>query len=564
MTQIKATFAIIVEKIQWVWSGLDIRLQAFIAGILCALAHPPFGFMPGLLGYGLLFLLADTALPNPSWSRVKNHLSAFSVGFFAGLSYFLISCFWVFEAFMVEAETYGWMAPFAVVFLASVPALFFGITTLCYRAITWPNTHWRHLAFAGLFVIFEMIRGFIFTGFPWNPAGASFKAGGAISQFAAVFGVYGLSLLALVVFSSLGLWRKSQNLAQRLPIYVSATLLSLVFIGGFIRVANYRPIATPLKIRVVQPNIEQAMKWSRGAFQSIFDDYVAMTIDRPKDKTRPPDLIIWPEGALPASADDLFAADSWTAPILSNMLEPGQFLIMGAYHSDYDVKKGQIWRNAMLIIEQKRENMEVVATYSKFKLVPFGEFTPLEGLLSSLGVKSLVHLGDSFTAGERTKSIAVANLPRFLPLICYEGIFPSLDQTTYRGISDNRRPQFIINISNDAWFGPTSGPIQHLNLASFRAIEEGLPLVRSTPTGISGSINPIGQLIPNSSLGLKGRGYIDFYLPKAVKITPYTIWRNYGVWLFAIFCLIFAYFGSLVAAKITSVTKLQPVKSRKW
>jgi apolipoprotein N-acyltransferase len=174
----------------------------------------------------------------------------------------------------------------------------------------------------------------------------------------------------------------------------------------------------------------------------------------------------------------------------------------------------------MMIMRRLNGHTEIVGYYDKFKLVPFGEFTP--PVLDALGFKALTHLDDSFTPGPRTRAVSVPGLPRFLPLICYEGIFPSLDMTEYRDVNDVRRPRFVVNLSNDAWFGATSGPLQHLNLASYRAIEEGLPMIRSTPTGVSAVIDPLGRVNPKSQLNLGERGFRDVLLPDRVVPTFYS------------------------------------------
>ena len=176
-----------------------------------------------------------------------------------------------------------------------------------------------------------------------------------------------------------------------------------------------------------------------------------------------------------------------------------------------------------------------MGAYDKFKLVPFGEFTPFASLTKPLGIEALTHFDDSFTAGPRTRAVTFDHLPRLLPLICYEGIFPGLDTTNYRASTDTLRPRWIVNISNDAWFGPTTGPLQHLNLASYRAIEEGLPMVRSTPTGISAVIDPLGRVLTETRIGTGQRAYVDATVPNAVTLSPYAA----GHCLFAIFCTIF-------------------------
>jgi len=380
------------------------HIIAFLCGIGSALAHPPFSLMIGLLGLSVFLLNLH------SESNLKR---AFGLGFTAGLAYFLVSVFWVSEAFMVEPETYGWMAPFAVVFLASIPALFWGLAATIY---VWLKS--SHLVqpwlWAGIFTLCEMARGMAFTGFPWNPLGAAFEAGGVMSQGSSLFGVYGLSyvLAALTGLLALGFQLRStvrnfQNQSVRLGLCL---FLGLSLYGA-VRLNDVAPTGS-LIIRLVQPNIAQKIKWNEDAFTEIVESYMALS-QAPTTKNRRPDIIIWPEGALPAPAQSLFAENSWTAPALTQMLTEGQILIMGAYYSEPAGDSREVWRNAMLVLRKDKEWLRVEQTYAKFKLVPFGEYTPFESFLKKLGVQNLVQLGEGYSPGPRTKAQTVGDAPVF-------------------------------------------------------------------------------------------------------------------------------------------------------
>ncbi|WP_246050353.1 apolipoprotein N-acyltransferase [Asticcacaulis tiandongensis] len=512
---------------------------AALAGALIALAQPPFGFLPGLVGYAwLLWLLDREQGPKPL-------RRAFAIGWWSGFAYFLISCFWVAEAFLVDARSHGWMAPIAVTLLPSGIALFWGAAFVLYRRFC-PEGWSRWLWFVGLFCAFETLRGTILTGFPWNPAGATWEAGSAMSQIVSITGIYGLGLITVLAFSSPAISRLKGRGVW--PVAVSVLLLVLVFAFGAQRLHRIETGQTDTLIRIVQPNVEQRAKWTVGALRGVFNDYVSMS-KAPVDTDRlqsvaksvvksHPDIVIWPEGALPASADALFSAQSWTAEGFSTLLKPDQALIMGAYHSDYVPEKGTVWRNALLVLQQKGPDTHVSASYSKFKLVPFGEFLPMESLLESFGFKQLVHIGDSYTAGPRTASVEVEGIDRFLPLICYEGLFPGLSTGLFSSSDMIQRPKWIVNISNDAWFGPTTGPRQHFNLSGFRAIEEGLPMVRSTPTGISVVLDPLGRIVKGSKLDIGESGYRDVWLPESIKPTFYSANRHLYLLVVMLFCLI--------------------------
>lgn len=527
------------------------KRSAFVAGALIALAQPPFGFLPGLLGYAWLLWLLDRDLGPKPLRR------AFAVGWWAGFAYFFISCFWVAEAFLVDARSHGWMAPFAATLLPSGMALFWGGAFVLYRAFRPPNWS-RWLYFAALFCLFETLRGTVLTGFPWNPAGATWKAGSPVSQIASVTGVYGLSLITVIVFSSLAVSRFTRR--GWWPMGLSAMLLGSVFVFGLWRL-NTTPVNySDTVVRIVQPNVGQRAKWTAGALREVLNDYVTLSQAENLQSviksvgTNQPDIIIWPEGALPASADALFAAESWTAERFTTLLKPDQTLIMGAYHSDYIPKKGTVWRNALLVLQQQGPNTIVSASYAKFRLVPFGEVLPFESVLEGLGFKQLVHIGDSYTAGPRTQPVEVEGVKRFLPLICYEGLFPGLSQGLFHSAQATERPQWIVNISNDAWFGPTTGPRQHLNLSAYRAIEEGLPMVRSTPTGISVMLDPLGRIVEGSQLDMGESGYRDVRLPEAVKPTLYASARH-------IYILVLILLGLIPAGITLFVTPRKPSAS---
>ncbi|HKP79176.1 MAG TPA: apolipoprotein N-acyltransferase, partial [Phenylobacterium sp.] len=273
-------------------------------------------------------------------------------------------------------------------------------------------------------------------------------------------------------------------------------------------------------IRVVQANIDQKDKWKPENLDLVFTTYEALT-RRPAQQR--PDIVIWPEGALPAVIDDLIAAGSPYAPRLRDAVGPGQTLLMGANRAEPDGRGGYRYFNTLVAFRRDASALRVSGHYDKFRLVPFGEFMPLGDLAGRLGVRALVHMPDDFTAGPPPRPLAIPGVPAVQPLICYEALFPGL-------AAGGARPAWILNISNDAWFGRTSGPWQHLNIASYRAIEQGLPIVRSTPTGVSAVIDAQGRIVEGKMLGLGGFGVIDARLPAP---TPPTLYSRAGDWPFA-------------------------------
>ncbi|TAJ72953.1 MAG: apolipoprotein N-acyltransferase [Phenylobacterium sp.] len=491
-------------------------MTALAAGLAAGLAHPPFGLLPGLLGFSLLLLRLETAQgPRPL-------RQAFFLGWLAGLGYFGVSTWWIGEPFLVDAAIYGWMAPFAVVLMGGGLALFWGAAAAAYRALR-PRSAWKVLVFAGVFAAAEWLRGHILTGFPWNLVGESWRAGGAPSQAAALVGAYGLTWITLAVAAAPAvLLLPVRRLAQAGMMVAAGIALTALYAGGAGRLAaaareSYAADA-PI-IRVVQANIDQKDKWKPENLGLVFSAYEGLTA-RPAAER--PDIVIWPEGALPAVIDDVIAAGSPYAPRLRDAIQPGQTLLMGANRAEPDGKGGYRYFNTLVAFRRDQSALRVGGYYDKHRLVPFGEFMPLGDLAGRLGIRALVHMPDDFTAGPTPRPLVVPGMPAVQPLICYEALFPGL-------AAGGRRPAWILNISNDAWFGRTSGPWQHLNIASYRAIEQGLPIIRSTPTGVSAVIDAQGRILPGKKLVLDQFGVIDARLPSPA---PTTFYSRFGDWSF--------------------------------
>ena len=478
------------------------RGLALLAGLAAALAHPPFGVLPGLLGYALLLWLLDT-IDDPRPLR-----AAFFRGWLAGLGYFGLGTWWIGEAFMVDAANQGWMAPFAIAAMAGGLALFWGVAAVLYRLIRPPGVR-RVLVFAGAFAALEWTRGHILTGFPWNLPGETWKAGSAPSQAAAIVGAYGLTWITLAIAATPAVWR--DGLAGRKAVAAAAAVLAALYINGWMPAAP-APKTTSPTVRIVQANIRQDLKWDEGRFAQIARSYVELTA-RPYKDGKPADIVVWPEGALPLSLNDYLAPGVWVREAIIDALQPGQLLLIGGYRQDGTLQN-PVYFNSLVALRRGADDIEVVGIYDKHRLVPFGEFLPMDALLTDLGVKSLAHLGDGFETGPRPAPLQVAPDLIVQPLICYEALFPGLAKP-------DPRVRALVNVSNDAWFGVTSGPLQHLNLASYRAIETGLPIIRATPTGVSALIDARGRIVGDARLNLGETGVIDGVLPDMGTATPF-------------------------------------------
>lgn len=498
------------------WRLIRIVL-ALLAGAGTAFAHPPFGVLIGLLGYPLLMILSE---------RSDTVRGAFWMGWLAGFAYFFVGCWWVAEAFFVNPEQ-AWMAPFAASLLPAGLGLFWGTAAALYRRFA-PIGSVRVLLFAALFCAAEWLRGHVLTGFPWNPAGATWKAGGGMSQFASVVGVYGLSLITVAATSAFApLIGPGLKRSRLISAGLGALALISVGVFGAVRLAQSDLQFTDTVVRLVQADVKQETKWSPETYRSIVDRYVQLTAqptDKPGGKT--PNVIVWPEGSLPASANDVFASED--ARAIAAAVRPGQTLLVGLARGQIDptAPDGARYYNSLFALSgEGQAGLRVAAVYDKHRLVPFGEYLPLGSIMTSIGLRSLVHMPSDFSAGPKPEPISIPGAPRAQILICYESLYPGFTP----GAAG--RPDWIVNASNDAWFGATSGPRQHLNLASYRAIETGLPIARATPTGISAMIDPWGRIVDGQKLEPGVMGVIDAPLPQPAGITPY---GRFGDWAFGI------------------------------
>lgn len=494
------------------------RGLALLSGLAAALAHPPFGFLPGLLGYAVLLWLLD-AIDGPRPLR-----SAFLRGWLMGLSYFGLGTWWIAEAFMVDAANQGWMAPFAVAAMAAGMALFWGLAAVLYRLVR-PAGVRRVLVFAGAFAALEWMRGHILTGFPWNLPGETWRAGSAVSQFAAVVGAYGLTWITLAIAAAPGVWRDGKR--GRWTVGAAVAILLALYAGGAISLSSTRVGAShaPMTVRIVQADIPQESKWDAGRFAQIVQAYVSLTAKPHAGK--PADIVVWPEGALPLAINDYMVPGSWVRQAIVDALQPGQLLLIGGYRYEGPPDK-PVYYNSLVALRRDASDVEVVGIYDKHRLVPFGEYLPADALMTRLGVKSMAHLGDGFATGPRPAPLRIAPDLLVQPLICYESLFPRLAQPA-PGV------RAIVNVSNDAWFGVTSGPLQHLNLASYRAIESGLPIIRATPTGVSALIDARGRIVDDRKLNLGQSGVIDGVLPAPTRPTPFD---KLGHWPFLLLLLV--------------------------
>ncbi|MHB8529949.1 MAG: apolipoprotein N-acyltransferase, partial [Caulobacteraceae bacterium] len=465
----------------------------------------------------------DRARPPPAGS-------AFLRGWLAGVGYFLVSLFWIAQPFYVDAKEQGWMAPFAVIFVVAGMALFWGAAGLIYRLLAGPGML-RLLWFAAALSGFEWLRGHILTGFPWDLPGETWIAGSAPSQGAALVGAYGLSLITIAAASAPGLVKDGRRGAAAALLGPLAVLTLSAW--GAQRLAH-APAATANapRIRIVQADVAQSAKYDETSFSNIVGRYLDLTA---RPSTPPADIIVWSEGAIPAALEDYLAPGAWTEAAIANVVRPGQTLFVGGYRFARDVRGRVVAFNSMAALARRGDGLAVTGLYDKHRLVPFGEYMPLDSLAKRLGIKQMVHVGEGFAPGPPPRPLRLTGLPPVQALICYESLFPGFTRAAAKAAGF--RPAWIVNVSNDAWFGTGSGPRQHLNIASYRAIEEGVPMIRATPTGYSAVIDAFGRIVPGKMLGEGAYGVIDAALPPPLAPTLYVRMGDAPFALMLLICL---------------------------
>jgi apolipoprotein N-acyltransferase len=507
----------------WVASleGWQRALFASALGVLSLPAFAPLHLWPVLfLTFGPLVWLLDGC--HRDHRELGGRLKcAALIGFWFGFGYFLAGLYWVAEAFLVEPWRHGWLIPFVMTALPAGMALFFVVAAVLAMLMWWQGAA-RAFALAVALGLAEYARGHVVTGLPWNLVGYSILGGDAMMQIASLFGVYALSLLAVLLFVSPAAIAAPEGSGLgggKGTIALAASLLLLLGAGtlwGEQRLAHADSAGTGIKVRIVQADIDQAEKWRPENSAEIFNDYLDLTKSG-AGGLGGISLVVWPETAVPF----LLADSPQALSLIADALPEGTSLLVGSARlvEERDAQ-GVLMAtrifNSLLVIDDKGE---VLDSYDKIHLVPFGEYLPFQDFMESLGFMQLTGVRGGFSAGTGPRLLAIPGAPPASPLICYEIIFPDdvVDISEKRVVDISERPGWLLNITNDAWFGSSAGPYQHFHQARVRAVEQGLPLVRAANTGISAMVDPYGRIL--AEIGLGEKGAIDSELPKAVSQT---------------------------------------------
>ncbi len=502
-------------------SALPWRRQWMLAALLGAvgaLALPPLHLLPALLVSipGLLLLLdAQPRAGRAGW-----------IGLAWGWGHAVAGIYWVTHAILFDLANFWWLVPLAAPGLALPLAAFAVPPALLAWALPagWP----RLFGFAGAWVLAELLRVFLFTGFPWNPLGSVWAFDALPVQAAAVIGVHGLSLLTVVLAglpAAARGWR---------PFAIAASGLAALAVFGAWRLAVPEASVPDTRLILVQGNIAQELKWQAAQREANFRRYLDLTRQAlaAEAAAHPGSRLvaIWPETASPY----LLAQDTEAREQAAETLPPGATLLAGTVRAEWDAtnRLQAVWNSLVAV----NDDGVVAGVYDKAHLVPFGEYMPLSGLLPI----RLAAGGMDFSAGPGPVAVTVPALPPFGVLICYEAIFPG-------AIASRPRPDWLVNITNDGWFGTSSGPWQHLAAARLRAVEEGLPLARAAQTGISAIFDANGRRLGRLPLGVEGT--LAAALPGPGAPTPFA---KFGLWLPAALALATLALGWALRGRVVS------------
>jgi apolipoprotein N-acyltransferase len=477
-------------------------LIVVVAGAIAAASAPPFFLLPALfLTLPIWVWALDGAEHRRGWRRLVG--PAFQIGFGFGLGYFTVALHWLGAAFLQEGGFFLVLMPFAIVGLAAILSIFWGLGSALAH-LCWSGGAFRIVTLASFLALAEWGRGHLFTGFPFDLLGYALTANDEMLQLASVVGSYGLTFIAaLIAMTPALIWPADQRgLVRRLiPIFLAiAVIAAQVAYGNWRLTSTTLTARTDMKVRMVQPMILEHADWSVADPDAIINQLISLSESRltPTD----PGLggithLVWPESVFP------FFLTNYPDGIarIARMLPDTTLLLTGAPREPLGDDGLPIpdnpGYNSILAIDS---NGEVVASYDKSHLVPFGEYLPFQSFWRLFGINQFVPGTNGWAAGDGRRLMSPPGTPPFLALVCYEAVFPG-------DIGDPTQAQFILNVTNDAWFMGSIGPAQHAHHARMRAVETGLPLLRAANTGVTLSVDPLGRVV--SQLAEEQVGVLD-------------------------------------------------------
>lgn len=489
--------------------GWTRRLIAFFSGAIGVLALAPFSFFPAFfVPMTVAVWLIDGSSGETRWAGVRRAAGA---GWWLGFGYFVAGLWWLGVAFLTEADRFAWALPLGVLGLPAGLAIFTGLGFALAR-LMWSPGSARIFALAAGLSAAEWLRGHVLTGFPWNDFGMALGGNLVFAQAASVIGLYGLTVLSVLLFSAPALLGKGHSSRRALVLTLFGFVALALF--GVARLQGKTEFVKGVKLRIVQANVaNDEFRFDRRA--ELLERYLKLS-----DRSTSPQTtgvsdvthVVWPESVFPF----ILSRDPLSLSTIASRMQ-NAILFTGAARAQVEGSHTKYF-NALAVIQQG----EIKDYFDKMHLTPFGEYMPFADLLARAGVTQFVWSPGAFDAGEYSRLLLAPGLPAALPLICYEAIFP--EEVAKRLSESSARPGLMLNVTNDGWFGVTTGPYQHLSQARLRAVEQGLPMVRSANTGISAIVDPFGRILDSTSLGIEA--ILDGSLPKALPATYYSQhWR---------------------------------------
>ena len=490
-----------------------------LLGLFSSLSLPPFNYIIiNFLTFSLFYIfLIRISLTS------KNKKIFFLYGWLFGFGYFTSNLYWISLSLTFD-ENFKFLIPFAVVLVPTFLALFYGLVSYSFVILKPKKNLSSFFLFSLIFGTTEFLRGSIFTGFPWNLIAYSFSNHVEILNITSIIGTYSFNLFCISLFTSPSIFilRKDKKEIIVCILFLLITLSFYVF--GSQKVEKFKDmdaVKHDYKIRIISSKISIDRFYSDIEPTSVIKDLVKISSPQKNERT----IFIWPEGILPEISKDQLQEYKW---LFENKFNENHILAIGI--NDI-VKQDQVIKyfNSFSIYDHK---LQIINSYNKVNLVPFGEFLPFEKVLRHIGFKNITNNYQSYSRG-KIRNIIEINKYNFsvklLPLICYEIIYSG-------NIFDDRNFDFIVNISEDGWFGQSIGPQQHFVHSIYRAIESGKYVLRSANNGIAAIVNPLG--VVEKQVDLNQSGYVDFIESK--KIRP-TIFSKYGNKIFVLIILLYIF-----------------------
>lgn len=489
---------------------------AFFAGVILTLAFAPIHFFLAVpIAFSIFYFLLESETQKQSktfWQR-----EVFLLGFFFGFGHFVSGIYWICISLLIDVKQFGWLVPFALTIIPAILAAYFAAVALFYKYFVKRfgfNLYYEKiLLFAVLFVFGEIARSNFLSGFSWNLLGYTWMFDLHFAQLGSVFGTYGLSFFAVLVgLMPIIFWKRKPVFSDKIFAAFVVFFLIANFVFGIFYIDNKKLTILPdTVIRLVQANVKQEIKWVNSQKRENLLKHIYMSNAKNFDKVK---VVIWSETSVPYVVNN----DEALLEYLRQAVPDNGILITGGLRMEapetQTQKFPQVW-NSVFVLGKSG----VTQSYDKHHLVPFGEFVPFYHFLSFMyldeAIDSITGGGQGFAQGDGAKTLLTENFS-FSPLICYEVIFSS------EVANRKKLPELFINLTNDAWFGNSSGPYQHFDMARMRAIEYGIPLIRVAGSGISALVDPFGRVI--AKIPLNQEGVMDVDLIKNNETSLYAIY----------------------------------------